>query len=430
MPEVDNPLFEDPTDWPVDKNNVQPRLGFAYNLDEDRTLLRGGYGRFFEKTHFELISAVLTNRPFTTSFTRLFPLNNADPGPIQGNRPNDPFLANGPFLTDELRAQIAALFPPGTTVRNTGSTFDNPNRVMPYTDQLSIGIERQLRSDLSVSADYVHAFGRDQLMAVALNPTLRATTAVTSPNVRQGSATLSTITAGLQQMYPGFAPFTGAVTTYDNVGRTDYDALRVQVEKRYSDNYMTRVSYTLAHSRGNTSGAGIPTSPFQVLDDLNLELNEGPTNFDQRHNLVVSGMATVPRTGGLTFGWVARALSGSPFTIVDQTIDADRNGTLADPLPAGEYSGSGSNAITVDSDGGRNGAYGPGFFKLDLRLGYSLNVIGERKIELFGEIFNVTNRANFANPSGDRSNADFLRVTSSSTSNNPRLVQFGARYSF
>jgi hypothetical protein len=206
IPEVDNPLFDDPSEWPVDKNNFQPRLGFAYNLADNQTLLRGGYGRFYEKTHFELISAVKTNTPWTTSFNRLFPLNNADPGPIQGNRPNDPFLANGPFLPDALRAEIAALFPPGTTVRNTGSTFDNPNRVMPYTDQLSLGIERQLRSDLSVSADYVHAFGRDQLMAVALNPTLRATTSVTSPNVRQGSATLSTITAGLQERYPGFAP--------------------------------------------------------------------------------------------------------------------------------------------------------------------------------------------------------------------------------
>ncbi|HUE88817.1 MAG TPA: hypothetical protein VMO26_22295, partial [Vicinamibacterales bacterium] len=169
---------------------------------------------------------------------------------------------------------------------------------------------------------------------------------------------------------------------------------------------------------------------FQVLDDLNLDLNEGPTNFDRRHNLVLSGMGTVPRTGGLTFGWVARALSGTPFTIVDQTIDADRNGTLADPLPAGEYSGSGTNAITVDNAGGRNGAYGPGFFKLDLRLGYSLNVLGERKIELFGEIFNVTNRANFATPNGNRANANFLRVTGLSTSTNPRLVQIGARYSF
>jgi hypothetical protein len=430
LPEVDNPLFSEPDDWPVDRNNIQPRLGFVYNLDESRSVVRGGYGRFYDKSHFEVIGGVLTNRPFTTSFTTQFPLNNIDPGPIQGRRPEDPFLANGPVLTDATRAQIAALFPPGAAVRNTGATFDNPDRVLPYTDQISIGYERQLATNLSASADYVHAFGRDQLMAVALNPTLRATTAVTSPNVRQGSAVLTQITTALQQTYPGFAPFTGAVTTFANVGETDYDALMMQLEKRYSDNWMARVSYTLSHSRGNTSGAGAPASPFQVLDDLNLDLNEGPTNFDQRHNLVVSGMATVPRTGGLTVGWVARALSGSPFTIFNSTIDADRNGTVTDPLAAGSYSGNGANSITVENQGGRNGAYGPGFFKLDLRLGYSINVVNARKIELFGEIFNLTNRANFANPTGDQASANFLRVTGLSTSTNPRLVQFGARFAF
>ena len=36
----------------------------------------------------------------------------------------------------------------------------------------------------------------------------------------------------------------------------------------------------------------------------------------------------VPRTGGLSIAWVARALSGSPFTIFDSRVDADRNGTL------------------------------------------------------------------------------------------------------
>jgi hypothetical protein len=431
MPEVDNPFFDDPNDWPVDSNNIAPRVGFAYNLGENRTLLRGGYGRFFDKTHFELVSGVITNTPFTTSFTRNFPLNNIDPGPIQGQRPTDPFLVNGPVLTDAARAAIAAAFPPGTTVLNTGATFDNPNRVIPYTDQISIGVERQLNSELSASADYVHAFARDQLIAVALNPTLRATTSVTSPNVRQGSATLTTINNALLAEYPGvFRPFTGAVTTYENVGETDYDALMMSLEKRYSNNWMARVSYTLAYSRGNTSGSGIPTSPFQVLDDLNLDLNEGPTDFDQRHNLVVSGMAIVPRTGGLTFGWVARALSGQPFTIFNSTIDEDRNGTVTDPLPAGSYSGSGANAISVESDGGRNGAYGPGFFKLDLRLGYTVQIAQQRRVELFGEVFNVTNRANFATPTGDQASANFLRVTGLSTSTNPRLVQFGARFSF
>ena len=53
LPENDNPLFDDSNDWPIDRNNFMPRVGFAYNCGDNRTLMRGGYGRFFEKTHFE-----------------------------------------------------------------------------------------------------------------------------------------------------------------------------------------------------------------------------------------------------------------------------------------------------------------------------------------------------------------------------------------
>ena len=47
-----------------------------------------------------------------------------------------------------------------------------------------------------------------------------------------------------------------------------------------------------------------------------------------------------------------------------------------------------------------------------------------------GEIFNVTDRANFASPTGDQASANFLRVTSLSTSTNPRTGQFGVRFGF
>ena len=142
LPEVDNPLFASEDDYPVDTNNLQPRLGFAYNLG-GASVLRGGYGRFYDKTHFELINGVLNNRPFATSFVRAFPLNNADPGPQQGQLPADPFLVNGPVITDAIRAQLEAEFG-GATVRNSGATFDNPDRTMPYTDQISLGFERQI----------------------------------------------------------------------------------------------------------------------------------------------------------------------------------------------------------------------------------------------------------------------------------------------
>ena len=430
IPEIDNPLFDSADAYPVDKNNLQPRIGVAYDVD-GRSVVRAGYGRFYDKTHFELIGGIYTATVFATSFVRNFPLNQADQGPRTGNFPTDPFLVNGPVITDAMRAALAAQFPAGQRIRNTGATWDNPDRIMPHTDQVTFGYERQLSTNVSVSADYVHAFSRDLLMSRELNPLLRNNTTVAGSTVtRQGSDELRAATAALQATYPGFAPFTTGVSIPVNVGETDYDAVLVAFEKRFSGFYSARVSYTYARSRGNTSGAGVPTSGFQLLDDLNLDLNEGRTAQDVPHNLVVSGSAIVPRTGGLSVSWIARALSGSPFSIINSNFDPDRNGIQAEPLPAGSYSGVGEDAYTADNVlAERNGARGPGFFKLDLRLGYNINLSG-RTLSVFGEIFNVTDRVNFANPSGNQANANFLLLTGYSTSTTPRTVQLGARFQF
>src|SRR4029453_17908360 len=131
--------------------------------------------------------------------------------------------------------------------------------------------------------------------------------------------------------------------------------------------------------------------------------NEGPSPFHTPHNFVVSGQAVVPHTGGLNASWVARALSGSPFSLTNANIDPDRNGTQAEPLAAGSYTGSGTNPYTVDKyKSERNGAYGPGFFELDARVGYHFSLPNRRKVEAFVDLFNATNRTNFGNPSGNQ----------------------------
>ena len=341
VPEIDNPLFASPEDYPVDKNNFQPRLGLAYDMEQGKGVLRGGYGRFYDKTHFELIGGIYTGTVFATSFVRNFPLQQADQGPRTGSFPTDPFLVNGPVITDAMRAELARQFPAGQLNRNTGATWDNPDRIMPYTDQFTIGYERQLGTDFSASVDYVSANSRDLLISRELNPQVRnSTTVAGSTLTRAGSDVLTATTEALRQTYgSSFAAFSTGVTIPVNTAVTDYDAVLLALERRFRNNYSARVSYTYSKARGNTSGVGIPTSGFQVLDDLNLDLNEGPTNTDVPHNFVVSGSAIVPRTGGLTVSWIARALSGTPFSLVDQRIDPDRNGSQSEPLAAGTYHG-------------------------------------------------------------------------------------------
>ena len=431
IPETDDPLV---STYPIDKNNIQPRVGLTYDMGGGTSVVRGGYGRFYDKSHFELIGGLYTGTPFTNSFTFTSPVSAADAGPRNGQFPTDPYLVNGPVIN---RPALDALFPPGSTIRNTGASWDNENRQVPYTDQVTAGYERQLAGNMAISADYVHAFSRDMLMSKDLNAGLRATTTVTDPVQRiYPQPDLVNAYQVLRQKYPTFVNFTTGVTQPFNIGRVDYDALLIAFNKRFSHNYSARVSYTLAYSRGNTSGNGVAASGFQVLDDMHLELNEGPTSFDTRHNLVLSGQALVPKTGGLQASWVIRALSGSPFSLTNANIDPDRNGSQSEPLAAGDYTSSSTtpNAVLYTVNGyksERNGAYGPGFFNADVRLGYRLGLPGARRVELFADIFNVTNHVNFAAPSGNIGTpATFLVLSAYSTSYAPRKLQIGARFQF
>jgi hypothetical protein len=235
----------------------------------------------------------------------------------------------------------------------------------------------------------------------------------------------------LQSKYSGFGPLTAAVNQFVNTGRVNYDALLLQMKKRFSQNYSAQASYTYGDSRGNTSGNNAPVSNFQVGQDMHLELNEGPTDFDIRHNFTVSGTALIPRTGGLNVSWVGRALSGGPFSLTNGAVDPDLNGIQAEPLPAAEYTGQGTSPYTVKGyRSERNGARGSGFFDFDMRLGYCFALSKNRRLELAADLFNLTNRTNFANPTSNQTSTQFLLLTAYSTSYAPRKLQVGARVEF
>jgi hypothetical protein len=131
---------------------------------------------------------------------------------------------------------------------------------------------------------------------------------------------------------------------------------------------------------------------------------------------------------------IARFLSGLLMNLTNGDVDPDRNGTQAEPLPAGTYRGNAAeDAYEVDFDGTYFGGVGPGYFKLDMRVGYRFNLRG-KTLEIFGDIFNVTNRANFATASGNMAaanQANFLNLADTLQGNsNPQLLQLGARFAF
>ncbi|MEZ5283796.1 MAG: TonB-dependent receptor [Vicinamibacterales bacterium] len=415
-----NPFLPD-QDYPVDRNNVAPRFGFAYNPGgSGNSVVRGGYGLFYDKTHLTIIDEFIRTGVYASSFIVSFPNDRADAGPSSGRLPTDPMLANGPTVD---RARLDSLFPAGSLSRNAGTVYlDNPDRRVPYTHQATIGYQRQIGPQVSASADYVHTWGRDMLIYYNLNPGLRVNTTRTGAIVRSD---LENIAGQL-----GLSAFPNRIYTIRNDAQTQYDGLNLQLEKRYANNWSARVSYALSYARGNTEGSGTDTNLFQLLDDPRLDLNQGPLPFDRKHNLVISGRLEVPGTGGLTISGVTRWMSGQPLTIHDTSTDPDQNGELFDPLPAGSYTGNGQNAFAADNTGGRGGARGPDFQQTDIRLGYRLRPKDGTTVDLFAEVFNLFNDANFENPNGDRRSSDFLILNALRGGGFPRQAQFGVRLGF
>ena len=427
-----NPLFPDPSKYPVDKNNVAPRVGFIWNPDGRGTsVVRGGYGVFYDRTLLGTVDNFLFDTKYSQSFTATFPQTAADPGPSRGQLPTE-LVLNTPTvsqLTPAVRAFLNAQFPPGTVRRNTGTvTLDDPERRQPYFHQITAGYEREVLRGLSVSADYVRMLGRD----LFFNPNLNIGTRVNT--TRTGTVNFTDPFGVLNKsLAPGEPIYQGTVRLLTTkYGHSNYDALKLSVEKRYTHSWSLRGAYTFGYSRGITAGQ-TDTPQLQVGTNLNLDKYDAPTNVDRRHSAVISGRMEIPKTRGVTLSGVLRMMSGTPFTIQDTNFDPDQNGVLFDPLPAGTYSGTSADSLqNVNNKGGRNGARGPGFMQLDMRVGYRARLGSRRTLDTFVEVFNATDHANFTNPSGDRRNAaDFLRLNSLvATSGFPRQGQLGFRLGF
>jgi Carboxypeptidase regulatory-like domain len=422
LDETGNPLFSaGDKHYPVDKNNIAPRIGFTHALDDEgKSVVRGGYGLFYNRTILGAVDDTIEFSKFTSSNVINFPNNAADPGPSAGRFPTDPLLVNGPVIN---RALLNQLFPPGALVRNAGVVvYDSPGRQQPYAHQTTVGYSRELSPTIAVAADYVHAANRDMFLARNLNPMVRASTS------RTGAITRTDAFGVLGEAY------SERVWVMENTGYNDYDALNLSFEKRYANNWSGRVSYSLSKSRGTAENQA-DKNTYQKLTDLNLDAWAAPSSVDRRHVLSLNGRTEIPKTGGATLSATMRYMSGAPFTIFNSNVDVNQNGELTDPSPAGTYSGKAAGSLLmtgVDSKGGRNGAIGPDYFQLDLRAGWRAKVRKGEALEIFLDIFNLTNRANFDNPSGDeRVTSTFLVLNSLRGGGGfPRQAKLGIRYSF
>ncbi|MGI8670262.1 MAG: carboxypeptidase regulatory-like domain-containing protein [Aridibacter sp.] len=246
---------------------------------------------------------------------------------------------------------------------------------------------------------------------------------------------------------PGVVTPFGAVNAQVSDGNSNYDALNIELKRRFANNFTFLASYTLSHSIDQSSDLQTLLLP-QNANRLDLETSN--SLFDQRHRFVFSGVLMSPtewKSSDSTFkkifanfvvAPIVEVSSGRPFNIItnqdtnnDQSSQTDRpnvgaNGVLTVPPPF------------TTGNLGRNLGITHGYASVDLRIARNFT-FGERyKLELIAEGFNLFNRFNEASASPfiddvntfgqrDESGRYFTRPTAAFDSRN---FQFGAKFNF
>jgi hypothetical protein len=357
-----------------DTNNISPRVGFTYKLDEGKTVLRGGTGKFFAQ--------VTNNQSLVTKVS----YQTAIAGIDNDGRPDfasNPWNGRPPSL-EEARLQ-----------RQDLRLLDDEAET-PYAYQASIGIQRQLASSMAVQADYVYTGSREDFYLTNDNMTFNPATGANFP--------FSDIS---RRPYPAY----GTVAMYHTGGRSNYHGLQTGWTKRFANRWQASATYTLSKMMDTVTPYG--ESPDNSFD---LEAEYAPSVADQRHRFVFNGIWSLP--------WDFQ-VSGLYFFGSGERFNNSYGGDLRNT--GGWSSGRLRPDGTVVP---RNSFVGKPVHRVDSRLSRRFS-FGGVAVDGILEVFNLFNRANYGSYVLQESNRNYGNPQpSNSLAYQPRMAQFGLRLTF
>jgi hypothetical protein len=321
-------------------------------------------------------------------FTGLF-----NQGLIQCTTPTVP---NGACITP------ASVAPFGIFVQNSGQLspltvlFSNPpNYKPPYSQQASIGIEREIVPGLSISLSgiYTHTLR----LPVAIDTNLLPTTPTsTIPLANGGTYTYKNWnlaaatdplggTEGLPCAPNPFKCFVNPLiiqnNQYTSAASALYEAGILEVKERFNNRFTLFGSYTF--SKGFDTSTDFNTD-YGPQDPTNLSMDRGLSEFDQRHKVVIAGVFDSP--------WKQAILSGFQLS----PVFTYHSGLPFNLLAGGAING--NNHITNERPFGapRDSGLGPDYYNFDMRLSWRHKVGEKANLVLTAEGFNLANHTNYA----------------------------------
>jgi hypothetical protein len=334
-----------------DKNNWGPRAGLAWDLNDGRSVVRAGYGIYYNPNNIQIAGQEVNSLQQASVVIA----NPSYPDPYGGQ--------------DPLRFVSAA--PQNITILS--NDLENLE-----SHAYSAGFSQELWPLVAIHVDGVYTKMKKVPTAVDINR--RIGDVPTAPRTRTQFQRINQI---------------------QSIGEVDYKALLVRVEKRLDQRYMYMISYTLADSYGNLPGGA---TTFTVTQAELPQLDEGPSSSDRRHAISASGSVLLP--ADVTLSGVFSYRSTMPFSAT-AGVDLNADANITDYVPGTTRSAfnRGDNESLMAAVNAwrisRGLAALPSsqidtneFASLDVRASKSFQIRGRQSLEVMAQVFNLLGRDN------------------------------------